>query len=158
MVSSRFVRPPLKAVLVVVVVGALVGACGSSTAPTPAGAASPSPAESVDAPVPTAIPDPGLTQPAAGGGPVVTAANIAFEPTDLAAPAGEPFKLTLVNKDAGVPHTIAITGPDGSELFVGEIFTGPGARTFDVPALAAGSYAFLCKVHPNMTGTLHVGG
>ena len=144
--------------IVVAVLGTLVAACGSSTAPTPAGVASPSPAESVDAPVPTAIPDPGLTQPAVGDGPVVVAANIAFEPTDLAAPAGTPFKLTLLNKDAGIPHTIAITGPDGSELFVGEIFTGPGARTYDIPALAAGSYPFFCKVHPNMTGTLHVGG
>jgi plastocyanin len=26
--------------------------------------------------------------------------------------------------------------------------------TYDVPALAAGTYGFVCSVHPNMTGTL----
>jgi len=34
--------------------------------------------------------------------------------------------------------------------------TGPGAPVFDVPALEAGTYVFLCPVHPNMTGTLVV--
>jgi plastocyanin len=27
-------------------------------------------------------------------------------------------------------------------------------RTFEVPALAAGTYPFACTVHANMTGTL----
>jgi plastocyanin len=29
-------------------------------------------------------------------------------------------------------------------------------RTYDVPALAAGTYEFVCTVHPNMRGTLTV--
>jgi plastocyanin len=28
--------------------------------------------------------------------------------------------------------------------------------TYDVPPLAAGTYGFICSVHPNMTGTLTV--
>ena len=36
----------------------------------------------------------------------------------------------------------------------GEVFTGVATRTYDVPALAAGSYQFVCTVHPNMVGTL----
>ena len=28
--------------------------------------------------------------------------------------------------------------------------------TYSVPALAAGTYTFICIVHPNMTGTLTV--
>ena len=36
----------------------------------------------------------------------------------------------------------------------GEIFAGVGQRDYAVPALAAGTYQFLCTVHPNMTGTL----
>jgi plastocyanin len=28
--------------------------------------------------------------------------------------------------------------------------------TYDVPALPAGPYAFVCTVHPQMTGTLNV--
>ena len=36
----------------------------------------------------------------------------------------------------------------------GEIFNGVETRTYDVPALPAGTYGFVCTVHPNMTGTL----
>ena len=42
----------------------------------------------------------------------------------------------------------------GAELFKGEIFNGVETRTYDVPPLDAGSYAFVCTVHPTMIGTL----
>ena len=42
----------------------------------------------------------------------------------------------------------------GAELFKGEIFNGVETRTYDVPALDAGAYAFVCTVHPTMIGTL----
>jgi plastocyanin len=41
-------------------------------------------------------------------------------------------------------------------VFKGAIFPGPAQQTYDVPALKAGSYGFVCTVHPNMTGTLTV--
>jgi plastocyanin len=44
----------------------------------------------------------------------------------------------------------------GEEVFKGDIFNGPEKRTYDVPPLPAGPYAFVCTVHPNMTGTLTV--
>ena len=47
----------------------------------------------------------------------------------------------------GQPHGRARSGP-------GEIFNGVETRTYDVPALPAGTYGFVCTVHPNMTGTL----
>jgi plastocyanin len=36
-------------------------------------------------------------------------------------------------------------------------FAGPGKRTYQVPGLAAGNYAFMCEVHPTtMKGVLTV--
>ena len=36
------------------------------------------------------------------------------------------------------------------------MFPGPAKKTYDVPPLPAGAYAFICTVHPSMTGTLTV--
>ena len=44
--------------------------------------------------------------------------------------------------------------PPGPAVWTGEIFNGVETRTYDVPALPAGTYGFVCTVHPNMTGTL----
>ena len=44
--------------------------------------------------------------------------------------------------------------PHRAEVWTGEIFNGVETRTYDVPALPAGTYGFVCTVHPNMTGTL----
>ena len=42
-------------------------------------------------------------------------------------------------------------------MFKGDLVTGPKKVTYNVPALKAGSYPFVCTVHANMTGTLTVG-
>jgi len=42
-----------------------------------------------------------------------------------------------------------------TNLFKGAIFNGVETRTYDVPALDAGQYAFVCTVHPTMVGTLN---
>ncbi len=96
----------------------------------------------------------------APGGPTlaVTALNLAFQPTELQAPADTPFKIDFDNQDASIPHNVAIHegGPTGPEVFQGAIFPGPAKQTYDVPPLKAGPYAFICTVHPAMTGTLTV--
>ena len=58
----------------------------------------------------------------------------------------------------GTPHNVALHLGDvnGAELFKGEVFAGVATRVYDVPALDAGSYAFVCTVHPTMIGTLTV--
>ena len=47
-----------------------------------------------------------------------------------------------------------IKDASGTAVFKGEIVTGPKVVVYDVPALPAGSYTFVCTVHPNMTGTI----
>jgi cytochrome c oxidase subunit 2 len=98
--------------------------------------------------------------PSGEAGPTVqlSVLNVAFEQASLSASAGVPFRIEFENKDAAVPHNVAIHRgtPTGEEVFKGEIFNGPAKRTYDVPALEAGVYAFSCTVHPTMTGTLTV--
>ena len=96
---------------------------------------------------------------AAPGGTVVTesALNIAFEVGQLEVPADTAFQIEFENKDAGIPHNIDIKDASGGSVYVGEIFPGVETRTYDVAPLAAGSYTYICTVHPNMTGTLTAG-
>jgi mono/diheme cytochrome c family protein/plastocyanin len=97
-------------------------------------------------------------EPSGGGLPGATvsvvASGIAFTTTSITAPADAPFVIAFDNQDAGVPHNVAIKDASGAEVFNGDIFPGVETRDYQVPALAAGDYAFSCTVHPNMTGTL----
>jgi plastocyanin len=136
----------------------------SGAAPAaPSAAASAAPAGS-GAPGASAAPSGSPAGSSAASGPAsgtvlaLTASGIAFDKTDLTAPAGAPFQITFTNNDAGIPHDVAIhTGsPTGPIVWQGAIITGVATQTYDVPALPAGTYGFTCVVHPNMTGTLTV--
>ena len=82
----------------------------------------------------------------------VVAKDLAFQPTEVAAPADQPFTLVLDNQE-DIPHNIAIKDATGAVVFKGEIIN-KGQEVNAIPALSAGSYPFLCEVHPNMTGTI----
>jgi cytochrome c oxidase subunit 2 len=89
----------------------------------------------------------------------LSALGVKYEQTALSAPADAPFKIEFENKDPGTPHNVAIHegSPAGKALFTGKVFNGVAKMTYDVQALAAGPYAFVCTVHPTtMTGTLTV--
>jgi plastocyanin/uncharacterized membrane protein len=86
----------------------------------------------------------------------ISASELAFSATELAAPAGRAFKLVLENKSA-VPHNLSIYDERGRAAFRGEIFAGPKSVVYRVPALQAGAYKFVCDVHPLMTGKLRAG-
>jgi len=94
----------------------------------------------------------------AAEGPVLelSAQNIAYSTDTLQAPADSPFTIHFKNDDASVPHDVAIKDASGKELFRGDIITGPAEIDYSVPALPAGTYTFVCSVHPSMTGTITV--
>lgn len=91
----------------------------------------------------------------AGTGVTVVAKDIAFSPTAITLPADTVTPVVLDNQDAA-PHNIAIKDAAGAQVFKGDIQSGQGKITYNVGALAAGSYTFWCEVHPNMTGTVTV--
>ncbi len=83
-----------------------------------------------------------------------------FDPNTVTAPANTPLTVQFTNGDPAVAHNFAIkaANPDGSD-FIGEPpVQGGQTGSFQVPALPAGTYTFYCAIHPNMTGTLKVGG
>ncbi len=84
---------------------------------------------------------------------VLTAFNIAFDKTEITGPADAPFTIALINDDAGTPHNVEFLDSSGTSVWKGEIFNGVETRVYEVPALPAGTYTFLCTVHPSMTGT-----
>ncbi len=105
----------------------------------------------------SAAPSGAATTPAPGETVVkLEASNIAFTETSLSGPANAAFDLQFNNQDASVPHNVVIVDSTGKAVFTGDIFNGPATQDYNVPALAAGSYAFHCAVHPNMTGTLTI--
>ena len=111
----------------------LVAACGSAAAEQPSG------------PAASLAPD----------SPKIVANNIAFTTTSVNAPAGKAFTIDFDNEDSA-PHNVAIDGPDGRNVFRGDVFGGSAHRVYSVGALAAGTYTFRCDVHPDMKGTLTV--
>src|SRR5688572_21288552 len=127
----------------------VIAACASAEdaawtyAPPPTEvAASGAPSGAPGSPAPSAEPSAPLSaepsapasqaaSPAPGGETVtVTAANIAFDPTELQVPADTPFTLELVNNDASVPHDVAIRDQGGTQLFKTDTFPGVETRSF----------------------------
>jgi mono/diheme cytochrome c family protein len=116
--------------------------CWSGTAG--GGGASPSPAASLP---------PGAVQLK------LVALNFAFDKKDLEAKANEPFAIELDNQDpAGTPHNVEIKASDGSTIDDPNPIDGGTTTTYTYAALPAGTYTFICRVHPiaPMTGTLTV--
>jgi plastocyanin len=124
--------------LALVALAAITAACSGASAGSTSSPAASAPAASAPA----------------GDGIVVVAKDLKFSTASITAPADAAFQIVLDNQEAA-PHNIAIKDASG-EKFKGEIVTSTKV-TYDVPALAAGTYQFWCEVHPDMTGTLTAG-
>ena len=117
----------------IVLAAVLVACSGVSAAPT-----------TTDAPAATtAVPTDAVS---------IVAKDITFQQTQVAVPAGKPITIDFDNQD-GAPHNIAIADASGAQVFKGDIVAGSRV-TYSVPALAAGTYTFICEVHPGMRGTI----
>ena len=89
----------------------------------------------------------------------VTAEAVAFDVKELTVGAGKAFGIYFIQKDTGVGgHNVEIRSADGKVIFDGAVLNDPGETTYVVPALAAGTYTFICRIHPipSMTGTLTI--
>jgi cytochrome c oxidase subunit 2 len=99
--------------------------------------------------------------PAPSGAPVleVVARDTAFDKKELQVPAGAPFVIDFRNDDVpAAVHDIDIRAADGAVLQDQETIPGGEARPYNYTPLDAGTYTFICSIHPvpAMTGTLTV--
>ena len=115
---------------------------------TGGGGESPAPSGSA-APPPTVAPGATAVQ--------IVASGIAFDTDAIDVPANTDFTVEFDNQDGAIPHDVDILDDAGTKVFDGEVITGPAQIVYEVPALEAGAYTFICSVHPTMTGTLTVG-
>src|SRR3954451_8468079 len=98
---------------------------------------------------------------AAPAGAVIVAgpggATLGFVSKVAVEPQGTP--MTFVNADQ-LAHTVTAVdrGADGTPLFSGNALPGTTSVIGGVDKLRAGTYAFFCSFHPNMTGSLVVQG
>ena len=90
----------------------------------------------------------------------VTAKDVAFSTHALEVAADQPFDIKFTNNDpAVIQHDIDIRQSDGTTVVVDQPRVDGGAsQTYLYPPLPAGTYTFICSVHPfpAMTGTLTV--
>jgi plastocyanin len=105
-----------------------------------------------------ASPGPSAAPSGPSGQITIVAEAVKFDLATLNVPADTAFKLALDNRDPGTPHDVDILGADGNKIFDGQDFPGVEIRVYDVPPIPAGTYPFICSIHPDlMKGELIAG-
>jgi plastocyanin len=168
---ERFRNPRRRVLWAIAAAGVLAAGCtGAAPAATPPAtpvlAANVAP---VATPAPTAKPTPSPTAaivvvtpvPGAPDSNVVdqlASLDAKWSKTVLTAPAGKVWHVSVDATDPLGTHNFTLTSGPAVEqrLFQSPKF-GIGVHKFDLPALPAGTYTFLCTLHPDtMHGTVEV--
>ena len=122
----------------------------ATPSPTPAPTARATPVIVTVTPIPDA-PDSGIVV-------NLVAKNSRWVPNELTAPAGMVWYVELDNQDPvdQVHNFVVASGRTlGQRIFMSERFYGGTVSEFAVPALPAGAYLFICRIHANqMTSEL----
>jgi len=125
---------------VLLLIGAVVTGCGSTSAPS---ASSSSPPVAM-----TSGPAPAMTGgPSAADGPTITISGMAFGDPITVSPGAT---ITIVNDDTA-EHSVTSEPKGPFDTHV----DGNAQKTFTAPT-QPGEYPFICVYHPNMKGTLIV--
>jgi len=176
-------KPAPRVMVSAMIVVTMAGGCTGTVSPTPSPTgfqttATPSPSPSAEpTPQPTATPTPGPT-PIAYPGPsippgtltieIAAIPKLKFDTTQLMAPPGTPFVIHFTNSDVcpgrcgagsgtAEPHNVAIKLNDSLLYNPLPVIDQPISVDYFIPeGLSAGTYRFLCIVHPLMNGTLTV--
>ena len=88
----------------------------------------------------------------------ITASANKFDKNCLAAPANQAFTINYENKDSR-PHNIVILESHSATeaMFKADLFQGPASKTFNVPPLRPGTFAFHSDSNPaELSGTFIV--
>ncbi len=85
----------------------------------------------------------------------ITASNTQFDIDEFEVPADTAFCIAFENQD-NIPHNVSIL-EGGEHVFEGEFLNEPGSIIYEVPALPAGEFTFVCDAHVQaMNGTVTV--
>jgi len=106
------------------------------------------PADGEQTPVATGATGPTGGDDEGSGAATVQANNFSFDPSELEVPAGT--EIEVRNGNANTPHTFTI-----SDTQIDVELGGLGSEIV-VLDLDPGTYDFLCRFHPQMTGTITV--
>lgn len=140
----------------VTVVGAGDGAAGATdvvATPRPATSesAGPTPPQAADAPSPSSTATPAPRPSSRPGGRTLEVVDFDFVPAQVSVPAGT--TVTWVNRGRA-PHTVTATSSGSSPSFDSGL-VDPGA-SYRQAFPEAGTFAYLCTLHPAMTGRIVV--
>ena len=118
------------------------GAAGASGAPKP-------PSSSAG-PAPSGPP----AEPLPEGDVLLTASGVKFVESSDRGTRRHAVHDRVRNTDSGTAHDVDLHDASGAVVFNGEPILGVKATVYDVDALPAGSYTFVCSLHPSlMSGT-----